>query len=183
MKRMLTISEMYDKLKGMFADKTNTGVETMAGNLVVDGTITQNTYELDEDINPTMLDAAQGILTCYYSHARVSNGKLSIVFAFYMPYDATSQKTISSFTKLMSANIVLPADVLSKLYPSPITYLDIKSVPGQANGFGNFPALTLGLSKSANGIILSMAAPTSITQGSDVNSNAIWRFEFNFILS
>lgn len=33
-RRMLTISEMYNKLKVYFADKTSTGTETMSGNLL-----------------------------------------------------------------------------------------------------------------------------------------------------
>ena len=39
-RRMLTISEMYNKLKGYFADKTNTGVETIAGDLKIHSIIT-----------------------------------------------------------------------------------------------------------------------------------------------
>ena len=121
-------------MKRMIANikDSSTGVK-VPGNLVVDGTITQKKYELDQDITFNMYSDAQGVLTPYYAHARISNAKLSIVLAFSMPYNATEQKTIPAYTSLGEGNIELPDSVLSSLYASPANWLDIRNVVSSNN--------------------------------------------------
>jgi hypothetical protein len=160
-----------------------TGVK-VPGDLIVDGTITQNKYVLDQDIPVTFSDGAKGIISTYYAHARVSNSKLSLVFAFYMPSNSVEQKTITGYTQLIqSASLTLPSSILEKLYPSPIGQIDIKSVVGQGKGYGNAGGLTMAVNKGTSGLTFGLAAATDIVQGTTELQSAIWRFEFNFLLS
>jgi hypothetical protein len=160
------------------------GATTFNGDVIVNGTITQKTFLLDTDIPVTFSDDAKGIISAYYAHARVSNSKLSLVIALYMPSNSVEQKTINAFTQLIqSASLTLPSSILEKLYPSPIGQLDIKSVVGQTKGYANAGGLTMTVNKDTSGLRFGLAATTDIVQGTTELESAIWRFEFNFTLS
>lgn len=163
---------------------TFNGDVLVKGNAIVNGTITQKTFLVDTDIPVTFSDNAKGIISSYYARARATGDKLSIVFAFYMPSNSVEQKTITKFTALLQTTILtLPSSVLGKLYPSPIDLLDIKSVEGQTKGYGKAGVLKMGIRKYTSGLSIELVASEDIVQGSSELAGAIWRFEFNFILS
>jgi hypothetical protein len=151
-----------------------TGVK-VPGNLVVDGTITQNKYELDQDI--TISNIPTG-LNCNYAHARVSNEKLNIVISLY----ALEGSTLASSFQLNIGKLNLSSDILEKLYTIPnSTRLDIKNVyggyvTGASEGF--FP-ITCEIGKLSDGLNVNVACKAFTS----LPNTAIWRFEFNFILS
>lgn len=181
------IEEIIDMVNNNTIDKvskTDTSEQTIEGNLTVNGILTQREYELDNDFTISFAPDAQEILSCYYSHARVSNGKLSVVISLYMPSNSVEQKTIPSYTSLFNNGVLsLPSTILDKIQSAPLNFIDIKSVSGQTSGYGTLGNLTLSCVKVTNGIAFQLQAPNDIVQSSSDYGQSIWRFEFNFLLS
>jgi hypothetical protein len=156
------------------------------GNLIVDGTITPNQYELDKDLGITLdsVLTADGF-SIYYQHARISNGKLNIVVAIKAT-NATATHQIYSGT---DGHLTLPSSVLSKLYPvsagnSVIAAQTQGACVQSADGNVNLPESSL-ISPVMMRIFKN---PSDISFTATFNTTAsvndqLWRFEFNFILS
>jgi hypothetical protein len=172
-------------MKRMIANikDSSTGVK-VPGDLVVDGTITQNTYELDKDLGITLNAAAISAgFSIYYQHLRVSNGKLNIVVGILQSHPS------SGFSgNVFSTDVTVPNSVYSKLYPSLGVCLssDSKNVVSlDDSGYAQetIPSsawVTLGVYKSTtNNISIAAIANTK----ANATLNYVWRFEFNFILS
>ena len=148
-----------------------TGDLEITDDLHVGGILKVDDYELDEDI--TISDLPEG-LTCYYAHARVSNGKLNIVVAFNSTTNISI--TASSLTKIGTINV--SSDVYNKLIPYVSTVLATKygfitSSNWQADGITKLQV------KKDNDVLelyLIQSAVLSVPGTGDL------RFEFNFIL-
>ena len=186
----MSTAQIYNKAQSdtLLADKvskTATGTQSIVSGLTVGGVLTQGTYSVDSDITVNFTSSAGGILQCYYAHGRVSNGKLSIVLAFYMPYQSGSTVTIPVFTNLLSnTTLAVDSDTYSKLYANPLGNLDSKGVVGIKSGFGLGSSLVLNCFKQTTNILgFTMQAPVAIPQPTTQLTDMIWRFEFNFILS
>lgn len=186
----MSTAQIYNKAQSdtLLADKvskTAAGTQSIASGLAVGGVLTQGTYSVDSDITVNFTSSAGGSLQCYYAHGRVSNGKLSIVIAFYMPYKSDSTATIPAFANLLSnVTLAVDSDTYSKLHANPLGSLDAKSVVGIKSGFALGPALSLNCFKqTTNTLGFSMQAPVAIPQPTTQYNDMIWRFEFNFILS
>jgi hypothetical protein len=154
-----------------------TGVK-VPGDLIVDGTITPNKYELDQDIAWTSTVAG---LTAGYSHIRISNGKLNIVLSF-------SITGVTSVTGGQAIYLTIPAAVGAKLYPiiqktlAATCYPSIIALDSAGNIYGQregFYACSIGKDSNTS-IYINMYNQAS---GMDDTKNHLCRFEFNFILS
>jgi hypothetical protein len=162
-----------------------TGVK-VPGDLIVDGTITPNKYELDEDLGITLDSAltADGF-SIYYQHARISNGKLNIVVAI----KATNATATHQIYTGAAGHLSLPSSVLSKLYPvsagnNVIATQTQGACVQSADGAAGLPQTSLvspvmmRIFKNPSDISFTAAFNTTAS----VNDQ-LWRFEFNFILS
>jgi hypothetical protein len=185
MKRMVAQSliDKSKKLSNSLSTDDKGNIE-VGKNLVVDGTIEQNTYELDKDLEITLnATAISAGFSVYYQHLRVSNGKLNIVVGILQSHPS------SDFSgDIFSTNVAVPDSVYSKLYPSLGNCLssDSKNVVSlDDSGYAQetIPSsawVTLGAYKSTtNNISIAAVANTK----ANATLNYVWRFEFNFILS
>jgi hypothetical protein len=172
-----------------------TGIK-VPGDLIVDGTITPNQYELDEDITmPAFVNVTDGVTgNFYYAHARVSNGKLSIVLALSLiPTDTSVDHVLSKTYNYASTLYLLPlpSDVLAKLHPINAT---TKQIAGQTLYCNNiytddaqYPAngvqagAIVWKNEQGGGIGIAVSVANGTIPAGTLGLNA--RFEFNFILS
>ena len=194
--KVMIASKFVKKIKDLFASlwTDNIGNIEVGKNLVVAGTITQNTYELDTDITFDQWNGTTAGITpsLYYGHARISNGKLNIVIGVALTNTTSAVVTMSNYDNFYgSIYLKLPQSVLSKLHPatsaSPsidsrnVTMGLLKPIGGQINPYGTV--------KSACSITKDVALSQLIflidTANGDIEANGglIARFEFNFILS
>lgn len=166
-------------MKRMIANikDSSTGVK-VPGDLIVDGTITQNKYLFDQDLSS--LFPSQSGVSIVYAHARESNGKLSIVV--YVKTDSTA----STYANNVSFDI--PENVYNQLNPSVGSMLDIKaytSVPTFESASASLGSSIVGnyylriFKSPSNKIILSLHLEGTPSSGYVVLN----RFEFNFLLS
>ena len=172
-----------------------TGVK-VPGDLIVDGTITPNKYGLDEDITmPAFENVTDGVTgNFYYAHARVSNGKLSIVLALSLiPSDTSIEHVLSKTYNYASTLplLSLPSDILAKLYPINAA---TKQIAGQTLYCNNIYASSgqnATNSTQAGAIVWKEATSGGIGIAVSVGNGTIpagalgfnVRFEFNFVLS
>jgi hypothetical protein len=158
-------------MKRMIANikDSSTGVK-VPGDLVVDGTITQNTYELDKEISVSSLP---NNLNCNYAHARISNGKLNIVVSLW----AESGVTIPA-NQLYFGAIPLSDSILAKLYPFKDALLDRKTILGGCTPVVSTNPIQMLVYKETSDVAMDIANPEITT-----TSVTSWRFEFNFMLS
>jgi hypothetical protein len=183
-RRMISQKDQdYVKVLSTAIDADKEGNAVVDGNLKVNGTIEQDTYELDEDLGLTLTSEAQAAgFSIFYQHERISNGKLNIVIGI------TKSKGTGSFSGLLVDHVMgLPSSVYSKIYASLNKLVAIQGSYTQKfddNGFltANNPSTTnyalAGFNKLASGdISLYCYAVTD-----EDTYNSVWRFEFNFIL-
>ena len=180
---MLT-SKLIAKIKALFTSlwTDDQGNVEIGKNLVVNGTIEQDTYKLDRNLEAVIESAAQSAgFSIYYQHVRKSNGKLNVVFAVKATKPITFAGTI--------ANFFVPIDnsIGSKLYPALGMVLDVSiknAVPINNDGIiaDSSPAsqyVACEIIKN-NDTTLSIYCHANVA--ANPSYNYIWRFEFNFTL-
>ena len=160
------------QIKELTKEFIESGNLHLQGNLIVDGYIEPKEFELDEDITISSLPSG---VQCYYAHARISNGKLSIVIAL----NCTGAVNVGALPNTKIGSLALSDDILSKLYPY------VSSVLANQYGYLTSPSwqstgmTKINILKDTNAInfYLSQVADSDVGGSGDV------RFEFNFLLS
>ena len=143
------------------------------GALNIEGPLTIEKYEFDEDIT---LNLGENSLNPYYAHARVSNGKLNIVIALV---HQTNAETINYDTGASVGAITLPANVLEKLSPAYGTALDRVNLNMYSYLASENIEIPFLLEKSASGIDFKIGQSSSLTFSAN---NYVGRLEINFTL-
>ena len=161
------------------------GNQTETGNLSVDGIITQKKFELDTELGLNFSAASKGIVSAYYTRARVSNGKLNLVIAITIPGNATTQQTIISGSSLLDYSFLsIPSAILAKLHTTPLENLAAQVQTGISSGLEQKQNIACAIVKAETSIAFNLYNLDTIVQSADPTyGNIIWRFEFNFILS
>lgn len=155
--------------------------------LIVDGVLKQNTYELDSDFAPIIDTVLSGDgFSCYYAHYRESNGKLNVVMAI----SALNPKSTHSETEKISANIILPTEVANKLHTITLSgssnFLAAQNISATIiNTDGSTPVPSQSDNMACYALLFE---GTRLHLFANVNSTTtykqlLWRFEFNFVLS
>lgn len=153
-------------------DSTIGGDTEIEGDLSVGGVIKVNEYELDEDI--TLSNLPNG-LQSYYAHARISNGKLNLVFAFWVETGVN----ISGQSLTVIGELALPTEVLAKLYPYSSSFLASRigklasAIVGETTAWTGFR-----IDKEIGKITFALSQQAYTGDGYTKDL----RFEFNFIL-
>ena len=170
MLRMIAQS-LIDKIKALFKSvfTDDQGNVEVGKDLVVDGTITQNSYVLDEDITVSNLPTN---LNCNYAHARISNGKLNIVAAFW------KSASITKSVEVQIGHISIPSWAGEKLY-SPEAHRLIGAQKYQWPDTDSSASMLFLVIKSSN-TTLDMSI---IVDADSTSQFSIMRYEMNFILS
>lgn len=146
------------------------------GNLNVNGTIKQVSYELDTDIAISGLPTN---LNCNYAHARVSNGKLNIVLSLYsLASTAVAESTINTNI----GSITIPNSAGSMLYPFDTDVLERKRVVIGVGTSPNIYYAEVSVIKVSNTAIRFYLSYFSSIPSTFAISRCA-RFEFNFVLS
>lgn len=185
MLRMIAES-LITKIKALFKSlwTDDSGNVEVGKNLVVDGTITQNTYDVDSQINIGLQQSAINAgLSIFYSHVRVSNGKLNVVLAVTK---SAGTGAISDY--LGGGSITIPASIGAKLYPQQGRCLaaETKDTFNQdaSGGFASYGAIGSILDcivEKLNETTLAVSLGGAVL--ATTSSVNVWRFEFNFTLS
>ena len=135
---------------------TISGNLSVTGNTTISGTLTVNTFELDQDITISNLPSG---LTCYYAHARVSNGKLNIVLAFG---NAAGDAVVGG-TGVTIGELSLTDAILNKLYPytSNLLYTEAKTLDtAAATPFASEGVTCIRITKYTGKIVFQMSQNT-----------------------
>lgn len=146
------------------------------GNLQVNGVIEQNSWKFD---TPIVIESnlPSGV-SCYYGHARVSNGKLNIVIAL-----CANNTNIASSTDTSVVSLTIPEEIGAKLYAFAGQTLDSKVVSFHSiddNDFLDYGDAKVKIDKASN---TSLNIRIFIKNTTTASYNCNCRAEFNFILS
>lgn len=175
MRRM--ISKAHDTADGL---KIN-------GNLQTTGYI-KSGYQLDEDLKAEVSDGTP--ISYIFQHARISDGKLTIVFSFELkkPSIAYESKAVG----MRYNSVIIPEEVGKMLYPM-TEFTGDRTV-------GSMTTIAQGYDANGDQIAISPSVVASVNIAKALNTNSqltwsihlttpasstntyFWRFEFNFIV-
>lgn len=167
-----------------FGSTTTLGDSVVNGNQTVMGYVKAGAYEFDDNLIVTLSSELSGDgFSVYYSHARVSNGKLNIVIAISASKPTSAHSLQNGLDAVLTG---LPTSVMDKLYANPTGYLDVETKQASYIDSAYQPVLPTAVQDQIEYIVAKNPDNLQLISKMSTQANTgfmLWRFEFNFILS